>query len=218
MTQIVRNIENLRASLPEDVTLVAVSKTQPTEAILEAYNAGQRDFGENKIQEMLAKQAELPKDIRWHMIGHVQTNKVKLMAGFVHLVHGVDSERLLAEIDRQADQAGRTIDCLLQVFIASEVTKFGLDEGELSELLKNVANDRYPSVRVRGLMGMASFTQDGNQVQREFGYLKSLFDRHAAKHGLDTLSMGMSGDFQIAVRCGSTMVRVGSRIFGARNY
>ncbi len=211
-----QNIAKIRKALPEHVTLVAVSKTQPIEAVLQAYEAGQRDFGENRIQEMADKHDKLPNDIRWHMIGHVQTNKVRQMAGFVHLVHGVDSEKLLEEIDRQAKKHGRTIDCLLQVFIASEETKFGLDAGELENLLS--ALDDYPSVRIRGLMGMASLTDDDAQIKAEFSALKKLYDHYAQTHGFDTLSMGMSGDYGIAVNCGSTMVRVGSRIFGTRNY
>jgi len=204
------------------VTLVAVSKTKPAEDILALYNAGQRDFGENYVQELVDKQAQLPADIRWHFIGHLQSNKVKYIAPFVHLIHGVDSLKLLKEINKQAAKNNRVIDCLLQVHIAQEETKFGFDEEELngtnwSELheLKNV--------RVVGLMGMASFTEDIEKVRGEFKYLKGLFDRLAASLStantqLSTLSMGMSADYKIAVEEGSTMVRIGSLLFGARDY
>ena len=215
------DIANKIAEIKKEIgsaTLVAVSKTQPVELLMQAYKAGQRDFGENKIQEMVLKQQQMPDDVRWHMIGHVQTNKVRQMASFVHLIHGVDSEKLLAGINSQSQKHDRIIDCLLQVHIASEDSKFGLNEDELSEIISNLEAGRYSSVRVRGLMGMATFTDDRNQIQREFTHLRTLYDRYASVRDFDTLSMGMSGDFDIAVKCGSTMVRVGSRIFGARNY
>ena len=215
------DIANKIAEIKKEIgsaTLVAVSKTQPVELLMQAYKAGQRDFGENKIQEMVLKQQQMPDDVRWHMIGHVQTNKVRQMASFVHLIHGVDSEKLLAGINSQSQKHDRIIDCLLQFIIASEDSKFGLNEDELSEIISNLDAGRYPSVRVRGLMGMATFTDDRDQIQREFTHLRTLYDRYASVRDFDTLSMGMSGDFDIAVKCGSTMVRVGSRIFGARNY
>ena len=216
---IVTNLNNIKSSLPEHVTLVAVSKTKPNADILEAYNAGQRIFGENKIQEMAEKWEQMPKDIQWHMIGHVQTNKVKYMAPFVSLVHGVDSFKLLKEINKQAAKNNRVIDCLLQVFIAEEETKFGLDEDELNEILKQVQNDKesYKNIRIVGLMGMATFTDNQNQIEKEFKNLKAIFDKLNTKnYQLNTLSMGMSGDYKLAISCGSTMVRIGSSIFGGR--
>jgi len=215
---IAENLLAVKKELLPNVTLVAVSKTMPVDDIRQAYDAGQRVFGENKIQEMAEKYRELPKDIAWHMIGHVQSNKVKYMAPFVSLVHGIDSLKLLAEVDRQAKRYRRSIDVLLQIHIASEETKFGMNETEAENLL---ASDRFKSmenVNVRGLMGMASFTGDMAQVRREFESLKRIFDKlKATNPHFDTLSMGMSGDYMLAVACGSTMVRVGSRIFGARN-
>jgi len=215
------NLLNIKASLPPTVTLVAVSKTKPVADLMEAYEAGQRIFGENKIQEMTDKWEQMPKDIEWHMIGHVQTNKVKYMAPFVALVHGVDSFKLLAEINRQAGKNGRIIDCLLQVHIAEEETKFGMDEQELSALIESDEFKQMHSVKVIGLMGMATFTEDQQQIRKEFTHLKSIFDRLAAQPStvncqLSTLSMGMSGDYQLAIVCGSTMVRIGSSIFGHR--
>ncbi len=214
---IAENLNEIRKTLPEGVQLVAVSKTKSTAAILEAYRAGQRDFGENKVQEMAAKHEELPKDIRWHMIGHLQRNKVKYMAGFVHLVHGVDSLRLLEEINRRGAQENRVIDCLLQVHIAEEATKFGFDPAELEALLQGPELQPLTHVRIRGLMGMATFTEDRAQLHREFRALKALFDRLLAGNPqADILSMGMSGDYPIALEEGSTMVRIGSSIFGSR--
>jgi len=214
------NLLEIKATLPENVTLVAVSKTKPVPDLLEAYNAGQRIFGENKIQEMAGKYEEMPKDIEWHMIGHVQTNKVKYMAPFVSLVHGVDSLKLLAEINKQAKKNNRIINCLLQMHIAEEETKFGMDEIELEELLASEEFKQMENIKVTGLMGMATFTEDENQVKKEFTHLKSTFDS-ACKQAtnncqLSTLSMGMSGDYKIAIDCGSTMVRIGSSIFGGR--
>lgn len=214
------NLLEIKATLPEHVTLVAVSKTKPVPDLLEAYNAGQRIFGENKIQEMAGKYEEMPKDIEWHMIGHVQTNKVKYMAPFVSLVHGVDSLKLLAEINKQAKKNNRIINCLLQMHIAEEETKFGMDESELEELLASEEFKQMENIKVTGLMGMATFTEDENQVKKEFTHLKSTFD-NACKQATDncqlsTLSMGMSGDYKIAIACGSTMVRIGSSIFGGR--
>ena len=215
------NLNKIQSSLPPHVTLVAVSKTWPVPDLMEAYNAGQRIFGENKIQEMAAKYEEMPKDIQWHMIGHVQTNKVKYMASFVTLVQGVDSMKLLAEIDKQGKKHNRVIDCLLQMHIAEEDTKFGMDEGELNDLLASDEFKQLQNIRVTGLMGMATFTDDESQIRREFTHLKDNFD-HLSKQPstvncqLSTLSMGMSGDYKIAMDCGSTMVRIGSSIFGNR--
>ncbi len=221
---IAENLEAIRAQLPEDVELVAVSKTHPASFIEEAYGHGQRHFGENKVQEMAAKAEELPKDICWHLIGHLQTNKVKYIAEFVHLIHSVDSLKLLKEINKRAAKAERVIDCLLQVHIAEEDTKFGLDMDEVRELLISDELSAMQHVRIRGLMGMATFTEDQDQVKREFSGLKSKFDELKQEVDAfegwqpDTLSMGMSGDWKLAVEQGSNMVRVGSAIFGQRNY
>ena len=220
---IATNLNNIKATLPENVTLVAVSKTKPVTDLMEAYNTGQRIFGENKIQEMTEKWEEMPKDIQWHMIGHVQTNKVKFMAGYVSLIHGVDSFKLLKEINKQAAKNDRVIDCLLQVFIAEEESKFGLDEQELNEILKQVQNDKesYKNIRIVGLMGMATFTDNSTQIEKEFKNLKSIFDKtnslSIVNYPLSILSMVMSGDYKLAISCGSTMVRIGSSIFGNRN-
>jgi hypothetical protein len=205
----------IKSTIPENVTLVAVSKTKPVSDLMQAYEAGQRIFGENKIQEMTEKWEQMPKDIQWHMIGHVQTNKVKYMAEYVSLVHGVDSLKLLQEINRQAAKHNRIIDCLLQIYIAEEESKFGLDEKELEEILHFVQNDKngMQNIRVVGLMGMATFTNNQAQIKKEFQYLKSIFDKYKQ---FTTLSMGMSGDYQLAIECGSTMVRIGSSIFGGR--
>jgi len=204
-------------SLPSHVTLVAVSKTKSVEEISQAYEAGQRVFGENKIQEMASKWEELPKDIAWHMIGHVQSNKVKYMAHFVDLIHGVDSFKLLKEIQKQAIKHDRTIRCLIQIRIAEEETKFGLPEEELEGLLK--AAEDLPNVQIAGLMGMATFTDNQNQITFEFNKLKDLYDKvKSSSASMNTLSMGMSGDYSIAIECGSNMIRVGSKIFGERNY
>lgn len=204
-------------SLPSHVALVAVSKTKSVEEISQAYEAGQRVFGENKIQEMASKWEELPKDIAWHMIGHVQSNKVKYMAHFVDLIHGVDSFKLLKEIQKQAIKHDRTIRCLIQIRIAEEETKFGLPEEELEALLK--AAEDLPNVQIVGLMGMATFTDNQEQITSEFNKLKDLYDKvNSASTNMNMLSMGMSGDYSIAIECGSNMIRVGSKIFGERNY
>jgi pyridoxal phosphate enzyme (YggS family) len=216
------NLQSIQASLPEKVTLVAVSKTKPVSDLMEAYEAGQRIFGENKIQEMTEKWEAMPKDIQWHMIGHVQSNKVKYMAPYVHLIHGVDSLKLLQEINKQAQKNNRIIDCLLQVYIAEEESKFGLDEKEVNEILEYVKNDKNEMnhVRIVGLMGMATFTNNPAQVEKEFSRLKSIFDSYSDLNTnncqLNSLSMGMSGDYALAIKCGSTMVRIGSSIFGGR--
>ena len=205
---------------PKQVSLVAVSKTKPAEDILELYNLGQRDFGENYVQELVDKAAQLPKDIRWHFIGHLQTNKVKLIAPFVQLIHGVDSLKLLKEINKEAGKNDRVIDCLLQIHIAQEETKFGLDEEELSLIINQPANLLMSDVRVIGLMGMASFTDDMSKVRNEFRKLKELFNHYAKPEThnskLVTLSMGMSSDYKVAIEEGSNMVRIGSLLFGDR--
>lgn len=212
------NLKTIEATIPAHVILVAVSKTKPVEDLQEAYAAGMRDFGENKIQEMCDKYEVLPKDIRWHMIGHVQTNKVKYMAPFVHLIHGVDSLKLLKEIHKQAEKNNRVIDVLLQQFIADEETKFGLDEMEIRQIMQEEIQ-HLTNIRVVGLMGMATFTEDQTQVRNEFKVLKINFDFLKQNFkDIHILSMGMSGDYQMAIEEGSTMVRVGSSIFGHRNY
>ena len=201
--------------LNDKATLVAVSKTKPVEELQTLYDLGQRDFGENYVQELVDKQTVLPKDIRWHFIGHLQRNKVKYIAPFVHLIHGVDSEDLLAEINKQAAKNNRIIDCLLQIYIATEETKFGFDEAELA----NVKADKYANVQIIGLMGMASFSKDLNLVRNEFKQLKKLYTQLPAMQIEPTiLSMGMSGDYPMAIEEGSTMVRIGSLLFGERNY
>jgi PLP dependent protein len=220
MSSIANSLNNIKASLPSHVTLVAVSKTKPVSDLMEAYNAGQRIFGENKIQEMTEKWQQMPKDIEWHMIGHVQSNKVKYMVPYVKLIHGVDSLKLLQEINRLAVKWRKHINVLLQVYIAEEETKFGLDAKELEVILDSDALKQMTNITITGFMGMASFTQDKNQIKKEFLYLKSLFDTYqkfeAKNVKLETLSMGMSGDYELAIACGSTMIRVGSSIFGGR--
>ncbi|MEY4462378.1 MAG: hypothetical protein RLY98_918 [Bacteroidota bacterium] len=216
------NLRSIQASLPEKVTLVAVSKTKPVSDLMEAYEAGQRIFGENKIQEMTEKWEAMPKDIKWHMIGHVQTNKVKYMAPYVNLIHGVDSLKLLQEINKQAQKNSRIIDCLLQIYIAEEESKFGLDEKELETIFEFIQEEKNEMnyIRIVGLMGMATFTNNTAQVEKEFSRLKTIFDSYSNLNTkncqLNTLSMGMSGDYQLAIKCGSTMVRIGSSIFGGR--
>ncbi len=205
-----------------NVTLVAVSKTHPPERIDELYRQGQRVFGENKVQELAAKYEALPKDIEWHLIGHLQTNKVKLIAPFVHMIHSVDSLRLLQEIDKQAQKAGRVIDCLLQFHIAEEETKFGLDEQEARNLLESPEYRALTAVRICGVMGMASFTEDVSRVRAEFRHLRHIFKQLKTDYFADTpwfkeISMGMSGDWALAVEEGSTMVRIGSLLFGERS-
>lgn len=217
---IAQHLLQIKASLPQDVTLVAVSKTKPLADLQAAYAAGQRVFGENKIQEMTDKWEHMPRDIDWHMIGHVQSNKVKYMAPYVSLIHGVDRLSLLDEINKQAVKNNRSIDCLLQVHIAQEETKFGFNEEELREAFAANEFAAYPNVNIVGLMGMASFTSDNKQVEAEFTALKYLFDSlkntAASQVNLQILSMGMSGDYELAIACGSNMVRIGSSIFGSR--
>ncbi len=211
-------LESIQKSLPADVTLVAVSKTQPLSILREAYDLGLRIFGENKVQELCDKQAALPEDIEWHMIGHLQRNKVKYIAPFVHLIHSIDSPRLLAEVNKQGGRIERVIDCLLQVHIAEEESKYGLDEEELSLLIGNYQEGSYPWVRIRGLMGMATFTEDEEQVSGEFGRLRTLFDHYVRSlENFDVLSMGMSGDYNLALNQGANMLRLGSSVFGPRN-
>ena len=213
------NLNYIKSQLPNHVTLVAVSKTKPVSDLMEAYNAGQRIFGENKIQEMAEKYEEMPKDIEWHMIGHVQRNKVKYMAEFVSLIHGVESFKLLKEINKQAEKHDRIIDCLLQIKIAEEESKFGMSAKEATTLLQSPEFSQLKHINIVGVMGMATFTDDMKQVENEFKFLKSTFDElKTLNPNLLTISMGMSGDYQLAIDCGSTMVRVGSSIFGARNY
>ena len=208
------NLSALIQSIPSTVTLVAVSKTKPVASLLEAHQAGQRDFGENKVQELVDKASLLPQNIRWHMIGHLQRNKVKYIAPFVSLIHSVDSFRLLNEIDKQGKKNDRVIDCLLQVRIAQEETKFGLTFENCNEILNQ---NNYTHVRIRGLMGMASFTDNQIQIESEFKSLAQYYKQYQNQYDWDTLSMGMSGDYPLALSCGSTMIRVGSRIFGSRN-
>jgi len=205
---------------PQKVQLIAVSKTKPNEDILELYDLGQRAFGENYVQELVDKAASLPKDIQWHFIGHLQANKVKYIAPFVHLIHGVDSEKLLQEINKQAIKQKRIIDCLLQVHIATEETKFGFDANSIDEFIQSGRLAQYPNIQIKGLMGMASFSEDTNLLTKEFTTLKQIFDQAAIQLGnqFTILSMGMSGDYPLAISLGSNMVRIGSLLFGARNY
>ena len=217
------NIKNITATLPENVALVAVSKTKPIEDLQEAYNGGQRIFGENKIQEMVDKYDALPKDIKWHMIGHLQSNKVKYMAHFVDLIHGVDKLKTLKIINKEAEKHDRIINCLLQAKIAKEDSKFGLSFDEITTILTSEEFSELQHIKIVGLMGMATFTEDENQLKEEFTSLKNFFDSlkfttDTKNAKLDVLSMGMSGDYQLAIENGSTMIRVGSAIFGHRNY
>ncbi|OIQ29149.1 MAG: YggS family pyridoxal phosphate enzyme [Bacteroidetes bacterium MedPE-SWsnd-G2] len=216
---IAENLQHIKASIPEHVQLVAVSKTKPVEDLQLAYDAGQRHFGENKIQEMAEKFEALPQDIYWHMIGHVQRNKVKYMAQFVHLIHGVDSFKLLQEINKQAKKHNRVIKCLLQIHIAQETTKFGLSEVEALEIMMSNDLKSLENIKIVGVMGMATFTENKAQIEQEFTALKLTFNRlKQVDNSMTEISMGMSGDFPIAISCGSTIVRVGSSIFGHRNY
>ena len=211
------NLKYLKKDLPETVVLVAVSKTKPISDLMQAYDAGQRVFGENKIQEMEAKSKLMPNDVEWHMIGHVQRNKVKYMASFVNLIHGVDSIRLLQEINKEAKKHDRVIHCLLQIKIAKEESKYGMDEKDALELLSSEELKTFKNVTIVGLMGMATFTDDHEQLSTEFQKLKNFYDQCQKNHPFNILSMGMSGDYQLAIAHGSTMVRIGSAIFGERN-
>jgi pyridoxal phosphate enzyme (YggS family) len=217
------NLTGLMKNIPAGCTLIAVSKTQPVEKVIEAYDCGQRAFGENKVQELAAKYEALPKDIAWHMIGHLQTNKVKYIASFISLIHAVDSVKLLQEINKQAVKAKRVIPCLLQIHIAEEETKFGFSGQEVMELLSSSTWNDLQNIQVKGLMGMATFTENEDQVRREFKSLKTFFEKLKSsslpdQFRMQELSMGMSGDFKIALEEGSTMIRVGTAIFGQRNY
>ena len=217
-----QNLNSIINILPKPVTLVAVSKTKPIIDILEAYNAGQLIFGENKIQEMVDKYEQLPKDIEWHMIGHVQRNKVKYMAHFVNLIHGVDNFKLLNEINKQAEKHDRSIDCLLQIKIADEESKFGMTLDEAKSILQSEEFSELKHINIKGVMGMATFTEDKSQITQEFQNLKFIFEElkklNTVNSNLEIISMGMSSDYQLAINCGSTMIRVGSSIFGNRNY
>jgi pyridoxal phosphate enzyme (YggS family) len=213
------NLTEVKSKLPNHVTLVAVSKTKPVEDLMEAYQAGQRIFGENKIQEMAEKYQQMPKDVLWHMIGNVQRNKVKYMAEFVNMIHGVDSEKLLNEINKHAKKHDRTINCLLQLKIAQEDTKFGMTSEAAHTLLNSIDFKRLENIAIVGVMGMASFTDNTTQIKEEFSALKTTFESlKNINPKLREVSMGMSGDYPLAIECGSTMVRIGSSIFGARNY
>ncbi len=222
MSSIAHNLESIAQELPEGVTLVAVSKTKPSEMIQEAYDAGQRHFGENRPQEMKQKHAELPSDIHWHMIGHLQTNKVKYIIDFVDLIHAVDSIRLMEEIDSRAAKIGRVVNCLLQVHIAQEDQKFGFEKEALMDLITEGAFDQFEHVKIKGFMGMATFTEDKEQIKKEFEELKNIYDSIVELKldktlDMNIISMGMSGDYSLAIEQGSTMVRIGSSIFGTRN-
>ncbi len=219
--EVIENLSNIRSTLPEGVELVAVSKTKPAQLIEAAYNTGQRAFGENKVQEIVDKHDQLPDDIAWHFIGHLQRNKVKYIAPFVHLIHSVDSLRLAKEINKRAAQNDRTINCLLQVHIADEDSKFGIPPKELLPFIENEAFQGLENICIKGLMGMATFTDNTKQLKKEFGRLSELYKQlQSQSHprlNLEYLSMGMSGDYKLAIDCGSNMIRLGSTIFGARD-
>jgi len=212
------NFTAIKNQLPSGVELVAVSKTHPAEAIQEVYDLGQKVFGENKVQELMEKYPLLPKDIQWHLIGHLQTNKVKYIAPFIDTIQSVDSEKLLSEISKEAGKNSRTVKVLLQVKIAAEESKFGLDLSEARALFQKYLNGEFPNAEITGLMGMATFTDDKEQVKGEFLILKGFFDELNQLQTLETLSMGMSDDFPAAIECGANSVRVGSAIFGRRDY
>ena len=217
-TDITHNYQKIKATLPADVQLVAVSKTHSVEDILKVYNLGQRVFGENKVQELREKHPLLPQDIQWHLIGHLQTNKVKYIAEFIDTIQSVDSEKLLEEIDRQAAKYNRKIKVLLQVKIAEEESKFGLEINEAKELFQQWLSGNYPNVEIDGLMGMATFTENKDQIMKEFSLLKQIFDKLSLQKPLKILSMGMSSDYPVAIECGANSVRIGSAIFGHRQY
>jgi len=213
-----QNLKQLKSEISHNVTLVAVSKTKPKEAVLEAYATGHRIFGENKVQEMTQKWEELPRDIQWHMIGHLQTNKVKYIAPYVSMIHSLDRVKLANEIDRQGARYRRVIDCLIQIKIAKEEEKFGFEPNEALSFLEQLRTNPMPNINIRGVMGMATFTQDSEQIKHEFSLLKTFFDQNKSAHNLEILSMGMSGDYPLALKLGSNMIRVGSAIFGSRLY
>lgn len=212
------NYRDIKSRLPENVQLVAVSKTHPVSSIQEVYDLGQKVFGENKVQELVEKHPLLPKDIKWHIIGHLQTNKVKYIAEFIDTIQSIDSEKLLKEVNKEARKYNRKIKVLLQVKIAEEDTKFGLEIEEAKSLFEKFVNGEFENIEITGLMGMATFTEDENQIKNEFSVLKNLFDQLSQTKKLETLSMGMSDDFPIAIECGANSVRVGSAIFGRRDY
>ena len=214
---IAENYQIINSNLPPNVQLVTVSKTHPVESIKKVYDLGQRVFGENRVQELVEKQPQLPSDIQWHLIGHLQTNKVKYIAPFIDTIQSVDSKKILVEIDKQAKNNNRNIKVLLQVKIAEEDTKYGLEINETKELYLEFLNGKFPNVSIVGLMGMATFTDNKEQVTKEFNVLKQLFDQLSQKQKLETLSLGMSGDYEIAIECGANSVRIGSAIFGSRN-
>jgi len=221
MTDIAENINSLIKELPPDVSLVAVSKTKPVEDIIQAYNAGQRVFGENKVQELLGKYEHVPPDVQWHMIGHLQRNKVKYIAGFIDMIESVDSARLLRTINKEALKTGRVIDCLLQFHIASEESKFGFSMEEVVEMLDSGIMDELKNVKIKGVMGMATFTDNSEKIRSEFIYLRSVYDELKKRYFSDNeefmhISMGMTADYKIALEEGSTMVRLGTTVFGAR--
>lgn len=214
-----KQLQELKSVLPKQVTLVAVSKTKPVQDLMKAYDVGQRIFGENKVQEMVEKYQQMPKDIQWHMIGHVQRNKVKYMAPFVDLIHGVDNLKLLSEINKQALKNNRCINGLLQIKIAAEDSKFGMTKNDAIQLMKSSEFKNLKNIKIKGVMGMATFTDDQNKIRKEFETLKSTFSElKSIEDSMHIISMGMSGDYPLAIECGSTMIRVGSHIFGARNY
>ena len=210
------NLRSIIDNIPKKVSLVAVSKTKPIELIKNAYDCGQRDFGENKVQEMTQKWEELPRDIQWHMIGHLQTNKVKYIAPYVALIHSLDRVKLAAEINRQGERYRRVMDCLIQIKIAKEDEKYGFSPDDALIFLEKLTINPMPNLRIRGVMGMATFTSDSEQIKHEFSVLKSFFDHNKKAHNLEILSMGMSGDYPLALELGSNMIRVGSAIFGSR--
>lgn len=218
LEKITKNYEKIKNLLPAEVQLVAVSKTHPADQILHVYQLGQRIFGENKVQELVEKYPVLPKDIQWHLIGHLQTNKVKYIAEFIDTIQSVDSEKLLEEIDKQAAKHHRKIKVLLQVKIAEEETKFGLEIHEAKEIFQDYLNGKFPNVEITGLMGMATFTDDKTQIIKEFTVLKQIFDKLSHLKKLTVLSMGMSDDFPVGISCGANSVRIGSAIFGSRQY
>ena len=219
MNNICQNIQKIKESIPEYVTLVSVSKTKPVSDIQTAYNCGQRHFGENKVQELVDKYSQLSADIKWHMIGHLQRNKVKYIAGFVYLIHGVDNLKLLKEIDKQARKHDKVLSILLQIKIAREETKFGMNDALLAEIMQSYEQGEFPNVKILGLMGMATNTSDQQQVANEFAFLNRLYETYRIQFPeFQYLSMGMSGDYPIAIANGSNLIRVGSAIFGARDY
>ena len=218
--ELAKNFKTILDEISPDVTLVAVSKTKPDSLILDSYNLGQKDFGENRVQDMKVKAQRLPKDIRWHMIGRIQTNKIKDFISYVHLVHGVDRLKVLSSINNEAKKINRVIDVLIQVHIAKEETKTGFSFHELEEIFSNKNQNKFENIRIRGLMGMATFTENQNEIRKEFSMLKKTFEnikKAINEPHFDILSMGMSGDFQIAIQEGSTMVRIGTLLFGKRN-